>query len=44
MRVIECLGYHALDIAEYIIKYESSRGHTINNLKLQKILYFRGYM
>lgn len=40
MRKIECLGYNALDIAEYVIKYEESQGHTINNLKLQKILYF----
>ena len=37
---IDCLGYSALDIAEYIIKYEDSKGHLMNNLKLQKILYF----
>ena len=37
---IDCLGYSALDIAEYIIKYEDGKGHLMNNLKLQKILYF----
>ena len=40
MNKIECLGYNALDIAEYIIKYEAERDHTLSNLKLQKILYF----
>ena len=33
-------GYNALDIAEYIIKYEDAKDHLINNLKLQKVLYF----
>ena len=37
---IETLGYNALDIAKYIIKYEGERGYCISNLKLQKILYF----
>jgi uncharacterized phage-associated protein len=37
---IGTLGYNALDIAEYIIRYEDERGHCINNLKLQKVLYF----
>lgn len=37
---IGTLGYNALDIADYIIRYEEKRGHLINNLKLQKILYF----
>lgn len=36
----ETLGYDPLDIAEYIIKYENAHDHCINNLKLQKILYF----
>ena len=38
-RIGSC-GYNALDIAEYIIKYEDSCDELINNLKLQKILYF----
>lgn len=40
MSKIDCLGYNALDIAEYIIKYEAEKDHTLSNLKLQKILYF----
>ena len=37
---IDTFGYSALDIADYIIRYEDKRDHCINNLKLQKILYF----
>lgn len=37
---IGTFGYNALDIAEYIILYEDKQGHLMNNLKLQKILYF----
>lgn len=37
---IGTFGYNALDVAEYIILYEEENGHLINNLKLQKILYF----
>ena len=37
---IGTFGYNALDVAEYIIKYEDQKGHLINNLKLQKVLYF----
>lgn len=37
---IGTLGYDVLDIADYVIKYENEHDHCINNLKLQKILYF----
>jgi uncharacterized phage-associated protein len=37
---IGTFGYNALDIAEYIIRYEDEQDHCINNLKLQKIMYF----
>lgn len=37
---IDTFGYNALDVAEYVVKYESEHGYLINNLKLQKILYF----
>lgn len=32
--------YDALDVAKYIINYERSRGRTVSNLRLQKLLYF----
>ena len=32
--------YHALDVAEYVIHYEHSKGRSISNLRLQKLLYF----
>ena len=32
--------YSAMDIANYVITYTHSRNKTVNNLKLQKILYF----
>lgn len=37
---IGTFGYNALDIADYIVKYEDANDHCLNNLKLQKILYF----
>lgn len=33
-------GYKARDIAKYIILHEDEQGYALNNLKLQKILYF----
>ena len=30
----------AIDVAKYIIKYEHSKGRSITNLRLQKLLYF----
>lgn len=30
----------ALFIANYIIEYSNEKGYSINNLKLQKLLYF----
>ena len=32
--------YKALDIANYVINKEGQMGHSVSNLKLQKILYF----
>lgn len=32
--------YPASDIAKYTIGYEASRGRRVNNLRLQKLLYF----
>lgn len=32
--------YSALEVARYIIAYESSQGRTVSNLRLQKLLYF----
>ncbi|HEL1102533.1 TPA: DUF4065 domain-containing protein, partial [Streptococcus equi subsp. zooepidemicus] len=31
---------HALFVANYIIEYSNKKGYQINNLKLQKLLYF----
>ncbi|SUO62406.1 phage protein [Streptococcus pyogenes] len=31
---------HALFVANYIIEYSNKKGYKINNLKLQKLLYF----
>ncbi|MGT2888559.1 DUF4065 domain-containing protein [Streptococcus didelphis] len=31
---------HALFVANYIIEYSNKKGYDINNLKLQKLLYF----
>jgi len=32
--------YDALDVAKYIIRSEAEHGRSVNNLRLQKILYF----
>lgn len=32
--------YYALDVAKYIITYSNQNGYKINNLKLQKLLYY----
>ena len=32
--------YTAMEVANYIIEYEHSKGRSISNLKLQKLLYF----
>lgn len=32
--------YRALDVAQYVIAYESSKNRTVSNLRLQKLLYF----
>lgn len=32
--------YYALDVAKYIITYSNQKGYKINNLKLQKLLYY----
>ena len=34
------MAYKALDVAEYIIWYENTRGRITNNLRLAKQLYF----
>lgn len=32
--------YNAVDVAKYIIWFCKENGHSISNLKLQKLLYF----
>lgn len=32
--------YDSLDVANFIVKYSNEKGYAINNIKLQKILYF----
>lgn len=32
--------YDSLDVADFIVKYSNEKGFSINNIKLQKILYF----
>lgn len=32
--------YEAVDVAKYVIEYEDSKGRSVSNLRLQKLLYF----
>jgi len=32
--------YDAIEVANYMIEHEHSKGRAISNLKLQKLLYF----
>lgn len=34
------MSYNAFEIAQYIIFYEGQAGRNVNNLRLQKLLYF----
>ena len=34
------MSYRAIDIARYIINHSIEKGHSITNLKLQKLLYY----